>query len=231
MSREYEPGDDDRLLNPLINEFDNAYADYGHITGEYALELLDELSQPLVPEELDALGWYHPEGSALSTLVDMETTIPMIRATSDVLVEEMEEFTTKVVAYHLALPLTAAERSWLLRVKGADPHSHHLLRTIGVVDEEIVADGLRQRLNGRDLLRRWLSWRRETDEFEGAGTLDLARENLRGMIELLQPSERLPQSYRLLRGIPIDPAELQEEQELEDYLNWLDGDLPPDDED
>jgi len=223
MREEFGPDD------PCDNEFGNAYADYGEITGEYAIELLDELSQPLVPEELDELGWYWPEGDALSTLVSMEVSIPMIRATGDVSVEEMEQFQTTVVAYHLALPITAAERSWLLRVeRGADPHSHHLLNGIGVVDEEIVANGLRQRLNGRDMLRRWLAWRRETEEFEGAGTLDLARENLRGMIELLLPNERLPKSYRLLRGIPIDPAELQEEQDIEDFFNRMeDDDLPP----
>lgn len=44
-------------------------------------------------------------------------------------------------------------------------------------------------------MRRWLSWRSETDEYTGQGSLDQAREALADLIGLVAPDETLPSSY------------------------------------
>jgi len=55
-------------------------------------------------------------------------------------------------------------------------------------------------------MRRWIAWRRQTDELAGQGTYDLALETLRGLVELLAPGKPLPDSYRRLRGL-VDPID------------------------
>jgi hypothetical protein len=188
--------------DPLSNEANNAYGDVGYYTGNQAHNLLDVLSQPLLESQRDERGWYWPEGNALSSLVEFELILPHIRATGDVLTDEMDCFATGVTAFHVALPLTEAERNWLLRVSDdTGPHSHSFEVNIGEADDEIISNGLRLRLDGRDLLRRWQAWRRETDEYADQGTLDLAREALRGVVQFLLPNEPLPESYRTLRGL------------------------------
>jgi len=40
---------------------------------------------------------------------------------------------------------------------------------------EVFSGGMHRVVKGRDLMRRWWSWRRETDEFEGQGSLEQAK--------------------------------------------------------
>jgi hypothetical protein len=189
--------------DPLSNEADNAYGDLGADVGLQAQMLLEYLSQPLLESERDERGWYYPEGDALTALVELEWLVPHIRPTGDVLTDEMGAFATRLAAFRLALPVTEAERYWLHHVRDAvDPHSHWFETQIGEADDEVISLGLRTRIDGGDLLRRWRAWRRETDEYDGQGTLDLAREALRGVAQLLLPDEPLPESYRKLRGLP-----------------------------
>jgi hypothetical protein len=185
--------------DPLSNEADNAYGDLGADVGLEAQALLEALSQPLLESERDERGWYWPEGDALSLLVEVDWLVLHTRATGDVLTDEMDSFDTRLTAFRLALPLTEAERHWMRRVEGAvDPHSRGFETEIGNAAEEIIYLGLRTRLDGHDMLRRWRAWRREYDEYAGQGTLDLAREALRGVVQLLLPGEPLPESYRKL---------------------------------
>ena len=45
--------------------------------------------------------------------------------------------------------------------------------------------GVRRVVSGRDLMRRWIAWRREAGEYEGQGSHDQARDALRTMQELM----------------------------------------------
>jgi hypothetical protein len=45
----------------------------------------------------------------------------------------------------------------------------------------------------------------ETDEYADQGTLNLAREALRGVVQLLLPDRGLPDSYLRLRGLEVPP--------------------------
>jgi hypothetical protein len=197
-SDDFEPSD----VDPLSHRSGNAYGDNGNEAGIEASILLGYLSEPLLESEHDERGWYDPESGALATLVDFDWQVPHIRAGRGVSIEEMEAFTTRLVAFRLALPLTEAERHWLHRVKGAiDPHSHWFESQIGDADDEVISAGLRTTIDGRDVLRRWRAWRREGEEYANQGTLDLAREALRGVVQLLLPDEPLPEPYRRLRGL------------------------------
>jgi hypothetical protein len=213
---DFQPSDS---IDPLYNPTGNAYGFNGYGAGIVGHSLLDDLSEPLLESERDERGWYYPEGGALAALSEFDGQVPNIRAGGEVSLEEMEAFTARLDAFRLALPLSEAERHWMHRVEGAiDPHSYHFEAQIGHVDDEVIALGLRTRIDGRDMLRRWRAWRRETDEYAGQGTLDLAREALRGVVQLLLPDEILPRSYRQLRGLPTDFPEDRYQDALRDWL-------------
>jgi hypothetical protein len=57
-------------------------------------------------------------------------------------------------------------------------------------------------VTSRDLLQRWLDWRRKTGPFVAEDTLDMARESLRTLHELVTPEKPLPDAYLALRGEP-----------------------------
>jgi hypothetical protein len=104
-----------------------------------------------------------------------------------------------VTRYHVALPIDEAERGWLFdQCNGlAVPEQ---LRFIRRQETTIVSRGLHRVVYGRDLLRRWSSWRRQTSEFVAQGTVDVARESLRELIETVLPGTKLPSSYLALRS-------------------------------
>ncbi|HTC71846.1 MAG TPA: hypothetical protein VK655_03085 [Solirubrobacteraceae bacterium] len=197
-SEDFRPSDEDPLYNPT----GNAYGYEGEGAGMAASRILEYLSDPLLESERDERGWYYPEGGALAALVEFEDQVLHIRAGREVSIEEMHAFTARLEAFRLALPLSEAERYWLHRVWGSiDPHSYGFEAQIGGADDEVISAGRRTRLDGHDMLRRWQAWRRGTDEYADQGTLDLAREALRGVVQLLLPDDPLPESYRKLRGL------------------------------
>ena len=113
-----------------------------------------------------------------------------------------------VSEFHSTLPFDEAEGNWLLGLYGA-MFSNTDTTTSAIVSrirqrqpEEIISSGLRRVIDGRDLLRRWWAWRRDTDEYAGQGALDLSRDALYTMIDTLSPDLklRLPESYVALRG-------------------------------
>jgi hypothetical protein len=67
-----------------------------------------------------------------------------------------------------------------------------------------MSAGIRRVIHGRDLLQRWWSWRRETGEYAGQGSLDQARDALEGVIELIAPELGLPETYVALRATGDD---------------------------
>jgi hypothetical protein len=202
MMDEFRPDYD-----PLANRSGNPYRDEGQEVGNLAHDLLDYLSQPLVPEQRQDGGWYEPESDALAVLVSLDWIVPHIRAGGEVSIDEMEAFDTRLAAFRAALPLTDPERHWLVKVVGAvDANYAQAAENLGEREDDIISAGMRQRVSGRDLLRRWHSWRMETDEYAGQGTLDLAREALRGVVQLILPDEPLPKSYRELRDL-LDPPQ------------------------
>ncbi|HTB49078.1 MAG TPA: hypothetical protein VK712_03280 [Verrucomicrobiae bacterium] len=96
--------------------------------------------------------------------------------------------------FHVAVPFDEAEGTWLLNVCGeALEKGENLSFVRNRRPEEIVSAGLRRVIDGRDLLRRWWAWRRDTDEFRGQGTVDMCREALRVLIETLSPDLNLPE--------------------------------------
>jgi hypothetical protein len=133
-------------------------------------------------------GWHNVEGGVVSALGDPEITA-----------EQVEGLTELLFEYNVALPFDEAERHWLFDVYNETSGRG----SIGVVRRQegrIVTAGLRRVVCGRELMQRWWSWRRDTDQFAGQGSVDLAREALRVIVETTCPGMELPETYLALRG-------------------------------
>ena len=133
-------------------------------------------------------GWWNIEAEAKRAVIDPEMNEP-----------QRHHVERSLHTYYTSLPFSEAERHWFF-------DSYERLYGVGLLDklrqqeETIVSDGLPRAVSGRDLLRRWSSWRRQTDEFRGQNTVDIAREALRELVETLSPDLGLPDPYLTLRN-------------------------------
>ncbi len=155
-----------------------------------------------VPSDKRAFqGWFNIEDGTTRALADPAITE-----------DQVEHLTEMLFTYNAALPYDEAERHWLFNAYD----EAWGLGSIGIIrrqEARIVSGGLRRVVYGRELMQRWWSWRRDTDQFTGQGTVDLAREALRGLIETTNLSVGLPETYVALRGAereqPAPTASLQ----------------------
>ncbi len=107
--------------------------------------------------------------------------------------------------FRVALPFSEAERHWFLNLDTdleAKDTEVEMAEKLSSQEATIVSAGMHKIITGRDLVRRWLAWRRGTDEFKGQGTLDIARETLQDLHRLVTPDKSLPDSYISLRTKP-----------------------------
>jgi len=191
-------------IDPTSNKWNHPYGDTGFNAGVEAWDLLDFLSRHIDPEACDSHGWHDDDADALATLIEFDALVPHIRATSGVSVEEMAEFDQGLAAFGAALPFTEPERNWLVKSVGSvDADYESLSIQVGEREDEIITAGVRRVVKGHNLLDQWLAWRRQTGAYAGQGTLDLARETLRSIVELLAPDRPLPASYTILRQISV----------------------------
>lgn len=100
-----------------------------------------------------------------------------------------------------ALPFSPSERRWFSKeevwpefdfTKSREAQLPDLRPT---VEGEILDAGVRRVVHGRDLMRRWVSWRQGRDEFAGQGSLVVAIGAAAKVGELLIPRGSLPDDY------------------------------------
>jgi hypothetical protein len=168
--------------------------------GDLAADLLSGLCEQPPAGTGQQRRWISSDYVTFSDLQWVELTIP--HAQAELKVDETIALDKVLNALHAALPYSEAERIWLHRA-GNDPDgtpNWDRLPRVRRQEAVIVSSGVRQVVYGRELLRRWWSWRREADEFSGQGTLDPAREALRELVEA-HGKLGLPEEYKKLRGI------------------------------
>ncbi len=166
----------------------------GQEVGMHVGYLLEYLSAELLPIEDPEQPWLEDDLQAFEDWTELENWAEHLTGPVDQGQQgsaQNAEFYDLWHKFHTAFPYNEAERGWLREtfndVATDDPEPEDLPRQIGHREERILMSGLRQVVSGRDLMRRWIAWRRETDEFKDQGTLDVARGALRGLVELLTP--------------------------------------------
>ncbi|HSZ05437.1 MAG TPA: hypothetical protein VK778_09585 [Solirubrobacteraceae bacterium] len=115
--------------------------------------------------------------------------------------QRLEDYARQWRRFQAALPLSEPEFEWFMSIpnlKSTDTIAE-LEQKIGYQVATIVAGGIHRVVSGRELLGRWVSWRRETGEFADQGTLDIARDSLAELVEIVVPGTPLLESYAALR--------------------------------
>lgn len=121
-----------------------------------------------------------------------ENTLAALASTDEAAQERIDDI---LHSYHVALPYDEAERWWLCEAMSKTVDRSDRFAAIRHIDDRLVTGGLRKVVYGRELLGRWWSWRRGTDQFAGQGTVGLAREALRTLVETTAPDLGLPETY------------------------------------
>jgi len=123
-----------------------------------------------------------PDYDALNVLCDLDETRQRLRPERHLITDEVQGNLDRLwTSFYTALPFSEGERAWVIDTIQHSPRIITVEKTVDFVSDqegEIVAEGVRRRVSGSELMRRWLAWRRETEEYAGQGTLAVARETL-----------------------------------------------------
>ncbi len=111
--------------------------------------------------------------------------------------ERLTDYEGQWRRFQAALPLSEPEFQWFMSIPNlySTDTAAELEQKIGYQVGTIVSAGIHKVVSGRELLGRWVSWRRETGDFAGQGTLDVARDSLAELVEIVVPGTPLPKSY------------------------------------
>ncbi len=166
-----DPSTDERKSERL-------YGDNGPDVGNSAVQLLESIDglQHRVAEGHGERTWLKEDYEALECWLELEWYIPFLES-SEVEVDDAIELMGHIDTVRSAVPFTSAERHWLTYTYRNKPDDYECSR---LRDSEIslISGGVRQVVQGRDLMRRWQSWCRQTDEFQGQGSLEIAQDAL-----------------------------------------------------
>ena len=193
------------------------YGRFGHFgddVGRRALGVLAGLSQP-IPDtsEGELVVWGTDDFRIFENLMEFEAGIRFIEVDESVDGGELSDLHRAFARFHTALPLSEAERHWLFdplevkRYEKGEPDIDEPETLIGVT-AEVVSGGIRQVIQGREIVRRMAAWRHETDEFASHGTLGEARQALGKVATTLVTDANWPREHEGLR------VELKSEEAL-----------------
>ncbi len=143
--------------------------------------------------------WREADYDSFSYVLDVESGSRRLRMSPDVPEDQRQAVADKVAAplaaFREALPYSEAERRWLVdtddELRHRFPQFSDTPERVAVIrasEDEILSAGLLQVVSGRELIRLWWSWRRQTDEFTDQGSRDIAYGALRELGGILRPN-------------------------------------------
>ncbi len=154
---------------------------------EMARLALDDLRepQPWSPDQLRC--WHWRDDASFRFWQELERGIPYAQGHNDH--AEQTLLHQLLNTMHTAFPYDESERQWLHEsFWSLDFGRRGWVAAMRSQEAIIVSAGLQRAVYGRDLLRRWWAWRRETDEFSGQRTRALAVLALHGLVEAFHPN-------------------------------------------
>jgi hypothetical protein len=162
------------------------FGDVGTEIAYYARELIQSFS--IEPEVCDESGVMpRTDSRALDNWLGLEHLVPLVDVPIELEGDVRQRAHDALSSFHTALPFSEAERSWLVRLfRQLDaPTVEAFPIAVETQEAQIMSAGVKRVVTGRDLMRRWVAWRRERDEFEGQASLDKVREALQRVQELM----------------------------------------------
>jgi hypothetical protein len=155
--------------------------------------------------------WTEQDHRSFGSALNLERRSRSLRMSPGVPLEQRKTIADQLLGslatLREALPYSEAERRWLVdtrerheerKVPFVDgngvtrglvrPPADELLQDLKATEGEIVSAGIHQIVQGRDLARRWWSWRRQTDEFADQGSREIVHAALKDLSDMLVPS-------------------------------------------
>ncbi len=133
--------------------------------------------------------WNESDDMALEVWIEAEFLVPFLAPKDGVVTtDESYELFSDIGRLHGAVPFSDAERHWLVD-KYRDMSDDKQRSRLREQEIHLMSGGVRQVVQGRDLMRRWWSWRRQVDEFEGQRSLDAAIEAMQKIVDKVTPPE------------------------------------------
>lgn len=137
-----------------------------------AVDIVSQLSHVPQRPDIRRVRWANSDYCTFYDWQELERAVPL--AVTELSVDDGCRLADQLESLHCALPYSEAERRWL-RVNYAEPPTESgRWESIRRQEIAVVSNGLVQVMHGREMLRKWWAWRRETDEFAGQGSLDEA---------------------------------------------------------
>lgn len=183
---------------------------HGDDIGGRAIGVLAGFSEAVPDEYVSPDGrlfiWSEDDFRTFQDLEQLESGIRFIEPHPEIDGGDIGDLHRALGRFHAALPFNEAERQWLFDpVDVREPmqpakraNIFDIDNLVGVV-EEVTSAGLKQVIQGREIVRRMATWRRETNEFAAQGTLDEARQELGIIATTLVRDENWPREHEDLR--------------------------------
>jgi hypothetical protein len=168
----------------MLAQSASPYGMTGGEAGEHALGLLENLLAPKTPMPFapgETPRWDDTDIGAIDYVMELDADMRCLDPTFEEGSVNTGETHKAWQALELSLPFNEGERRWLINalrqpsghihqpgVRARYPHA--FLPT----EASVVTGGIRRPVDGLDVVRRWASWRRETDEFADQGNITRA---------------------------------------------------------
>jgi hypothetical protein len=190
------------------------YGQYGWRLGRSARGVAREIESGQPPSRGHNRYWTQSDHRAFTGALAVEQLSRFVRMSPDVPVDQRQGIADQLhgslSVFREAMPYSEAERRWLVDTDSRQHWSHFVTDTDGAghtrtrpasaaeklsgldgAEGEIVSAGLLQVVRGRELMRRWWEWRRETEEFTGQGSREVAYEALQELGQMLVPDRQV----------------------------------------
>lgn len=177
----------------------STYGPYGPNGREVALaaaHLLDNLLAPkasLTFRPFERPRWDSDDLKGFEDFIEVDSGVAFLEPAPDPIVsgDRLAQLFRNVRELNASLPFREGERHWLIAAWLANREPKPSARVEAVAEAEdttVISAGLRQDLDGRDLVRRWAAWRREEHEFDGQDSRRRAQTLLRSITHELLPA-------------------------------------------
>jgi hypothetical protein len=167
-----------RERSAIQSRFGEPFGDVGIEIMHYADELVSSLSGE--PASLDESGAMPTaDCTALANWLTLEHLVPLVDVPVELEGDVRQRAHDALSALHTALPFSEAERGWLVRLyRHRSPTGEDLPAMIKTCNSEVMDSGIKREIVGRDLMRRWIAWRREDAEYTDQHSVSEARNAL-----------------------------------------------------
>ena len=167
------------IERPIIAHGMSPYGYIGDEAGPNALGLLDNLLAPKAPMPLEIAGtkprWDESDRDGFHHLVQLDEDMACIDPSFDSEGPSTGDLIRPWQQLMTSLPFTEAERHWMIGTAHQyQREQREFPEDIIPIETTVMSAGVRQMVRGRNLVRRWVSWRRETHEYAGQGSLNRA---------------------------------------------------------